>query len=153
MSFERNNKMDIKNKIEANDKNINGKNFEIEHIWGDKFDEHRDEFEQSSDFEDYRNNIGSLLLLPNGTNQSFSSDKYEDKLVHYIKENTYVQTLHQKYYEKNPNFIKSEIIKKLGFKPYSQFKKVDIEDRNLLVKRICEQIWSFDNISSLEENT
>lgn len=121
-----------------------GKPFEIEHIWANKFEEHRDEFDQESDFQVYRNSIGALLLLPQGTNQSFSSDQYEDKLEHYIKENTYVQTLHPQYYAKNPNFLKAEAIKALQFKPHPQFKSKDIEEREELVKRICEQIWSLE---------
>ena len=121
-----------------------GKQFEIEHIWGDKFDEHRNEFDQENDFQEWRSTIGALILLPNGTNQSFSSDKYNDKLEHYIKENTYAQTLHPSYYTKNPNFLKSQSIKDLGFKPHSNFKKQDIEERTELVQRICEQLWSVD---------
>lgn len=126
--------------------NPNGRKFEIEHIWANKFAEHRDEFEQEIDFQNCRNSIGALVLLPQGTNQSFNSDKYQDKLEHYIKENTYVQTLHPHYYEKNPNFLKSELLEALKFKPHPQFKSNDIEERELLVQRICEQIWSLDSI-------
>jgi Protein of unknown function (DUF1524) len=122
----------------------NGKQFEIEHIWANKFDEHRDEFEQTWDFQNWRNSIGALMLLPQGTNQSFSSDKYEDKLEHYIKENTFAQTLHPTYYSKNPNFLKSESIQNLEFKAHPKFQKVDIEDRKKLVQRICESLWSVD---------
>ena len=99
----------------------NGRQFEIEHIWGNKFEEHTDEFDQINEFQEWRNSVGALLLLPQGTNQSFSSDKYEDKLEHYIKENTYAQTLHSAYYSKNPNFLKSEKIQKLSFKSHNQF--------------------------------
>ena len=121
-----------------------GRQFEIEHIWGDKFEEHKDEFEQVGDFQSWRNSIGALILLPNGTNQSFSSDKYEDKVEHYLKENTFAQTLHSTYYEKNPNFLKAEKIQKLEFKAHKQFKSNDIGERKKLVQRICEQIWSTD---------
>jgi len=121
-----------------------GRQFEIEHIWGNKFEEHKDEFDQENDFQAWRNSIGALILLPNGTNQSFKSDKYQEKLIHYIKENTFTQTLHPDYYEKNPNFLKSEIIKKLDFKAHSDFKSNDIEDRQKLVERICAEIWSAD---------
>jgi uncharacterized protein with ParB-like and HNH nuclease domain len=121
-----------------------GKQFEIEHIWANKFDEHRDEFDQETDFNDWRNSIGALLLLPQGTNQSFSSDVYEDKLEHYLRENTYAQTLHQKFYDKNPNFLKSPIIQKLQFKPHPHFKKDDISDRQKLFQRICEEIWNIE---------
>ena len=122
----------------------NGKQFEIEHIWANKFDQHRDEFDQEIDFQRWRNFIGALILLPQGTNQSFSSDKYGDKVEHYLKENTYAQTLHQAYYTKNPNFLNSETIRGLEFKAHSEFKKNDITERQKLVQRICEQMWSVE---------
>jgi uncharacterized protein with ParB-like and HNH nuclease domain len=120
----------------------NGKQFEIEHIWANKFDQHRDEFDQLTDFQRWRNSIGALLLLPQGTNQSFSSDKYEDKIEHYLKENTFTQTLHPTYYVKNPNFLKSEQIQELAFKSHPDFKKKDISERMALLQRLCEHIWS-----------
>ncbi|HAL83852.1 MAG TPA: hypothetical protein DCO83_17740 [Mucilaginibacter sp.] len=133
-----------KNTIYDTYHNPDGKHFEIEHIWANKFKEHRDEFDQENEFSGWRNSIGALILLPQGTNQSFNSDKYPSKLEHYIKENTYAQTLHPNYYVKNPNFLKSEIIKELGFKPHPEFKKLDIDNRIELVKNICEHIWSSD---------
>lgn len=126
-----------------------GRQFEIEHIWANKFDEHRDEFDQELDFQNWRNSIGALLLLPNGTNQSFSSDKYEDKLEHYIKENTYAQTLHPSYYSRNPNFLKSDVIQSLNFKPHLNFKTVDIGERQRLVQRICEKLWSVEYFETI----
>jgi uncharacterized protein with ParB-like and HNH nuclease domain len=120
----------------------NGRQYEIEHIWANKFNQHRDEFDQENDFQRWRNSIGALVLLPQGTNQSFSSDKYEDKIEHYLKENTYAQTLHPTYYSKNPNFLKSEHIQKLDFKAHPEFKKNDICERQKLIQRICEFVWS-----------
>jgi hypothetical protein len=122
----------------------NGKPFEIEHIWANKFKEHRDEFKQENDFQSWRNSIGALILLPKGTNQSFSSDQYAVKINHYLKENTYAQTLHLDCYSKNPNFLKSPAIKSLKFKAHPQFKKADISERRELVQRICEKLWSVD---------
>ncbi len=126
----------------------NGKQFEIEHIWANEFEQHRDEFDQEGDFQSWRNSIGALLLLPQGTNQSFNSDKYQDKLEHYIKENTYAQTLHPSYYSKNPNFLKSEVIKKLNFKAHPKFRVDDIKDRDALVQRICESLWAVEYFNS-----
>jgi uncharacterized protein with ParB-like and HNH nuclease domain len=128
----------------ANYHHPNGKQYEIEHLWSNKFDEHRDEFQQETEFQDWRNSIGALILLPQGTNQSFNSDIYEDKLEHYLKENSYAQTLHPTFYNKNPNFLKSEVVQKLAFKPHPHFKKDDIGERQRLVERICEQLWSVD---------
>jgi uncharacterized protein with ParB-like and HNH nuclease domain len=127
-----------------------GRQFEIEHIWGNKFEEHKDEFDQKEDFQEWRNSVGALILLPNGTNQSFNSDKYADKLKHYIKENTFAQTLHSHYYEKNPNFLKSSIVNELDFKSHKEFKKEDISVRQELVKRICEKIWDTNYFETVE---
>lgn len=121
-----------------------GKQYEIEHLWADKFSRHTDEFDQKGDFAKYRNYIGDLILLPNGTNQSFNSDIYEDKLKFYLRENTYAQSLHHDTYSKNPNFLNSPQIQKLTFEPFPYLKKADILKRNELVERICEQIWSVD---------
>jgi len=130
-----------------------GRQFEIEHIWADKFNEHRDEFDQENDFKEWRNFIGALLLLPHGTNQSFCSDTYEDKLEHYLKENTYAQTLHQIFYSKNPNFLKSPIIQKLQFKPHPHFKKDDIFKRQKLFQRICGELWATDYFKDTQNDT
>jgi uncharacterized protein with ParB-like and HNH nuclease domain len=117
------------------------KPFEIEHLWADKWREHIGEIAQESDFKVWRNKIGALILLPQGTNQSFSSNSYTDKLTHYIKENTYAQTLCPAYYEKNPNFLNNETVKQLNFEAFPNMTKTDIEKRTELVLRICENIW------------
>ncbi len=88
-----------------------------------------------------------MILLPNGSNQSYSDASYEEKLTHYIKENTYAQTLNQLFYDRNPNFLNSQTVQELDFKPHLQFKKEDILERTKLVERICEKIW---NIESFE---
>ncbi len=76
-----------------------GKPFEVEHIWGNKFEEHADEFEQKGDFDEYRNRLGGLILLPNGTNQSYGSKPFHEKLEHYIKENLLAQSLCELTYQ------------------------------------------------------
>ncbi len=115
--------------------------FEVEHIWADKFNEHRNEFDQKHDFENYRNRIGDLVLLPQGTNQSYGSMPFVEKRGHYLKENLFVKSLHPKTYENNPNFIGLCRGLDLSFKPYSEFGKADIDERQQLVRTICERIW------------
>ena len=80
------------------------KPYEVEHIWANKFEEHRDEFDQQHEFDTYRNRIGDLVLLPEGTNQSYGDMSYVKKVDHYLKENLLVKSLHPKAYENNPNF-------------------------------------------------
>lgn len=125
----------------------NGKPFEIEHIWANRFEEHRDEFEQENEFQRWRNSIGALILLPQGTNQSFKDDPYEKKLPHYIKENNFAKTLHSEFYEKNPNFTNKPLFQSLNFQCHKNFKKEDIKQRIDLVQRLCENIWSIDYFS------
>jgi uncharacterized protein with ParB-like and HNH nuclease domain len=117
------------------------KPFEVEHIWADKFDEHRDEFEQRHEFDNYRNRIGDLMLLPQGTNQSLGPKSFSEKIEHYLKENLLVKSLHPNAYKNNPNFV--SMAQKLGinFKPYNVFKKADIDERQGLIQKICEIIW------------
>ena len=119
-----------------------GRQYEIEHIWADKYVRYKDEFEQKDEFGIWRNKIGALLLLPQGTNQSFSDDRYEVKRQHYIKQNILAQSLHPDCYIKNPNFTNNDTIKSFGFKFHDEFKKADVVTRQKLFKKICEKIWS-----------
>lgn len=121
----------------------NGRPFQIEHIWANRFEEHTDEFDQSTDFQAWRNQIGALILIPQGSNQSYNDAPYTDKISHYLRENAYAQTLHSAFYRNNPNFLRSEVLSALDFEPHVTFKKADIAKRTELVGRICQQIWSW----------
>ncbi len=118
------------------------KPFEVEHIWEDKFEEHRDEFEQKHEFDTYRNRIGDLVLLPQGTNQSYGAKPYAEKVQHYLKENLLVKSLHPKTYESNPNFIGMVQRLDIPFRHHETFGKADIDERQKLIRRICEVIWN-----------
>lgn len=117
------------------------KPYEVEHIWADKFEEHRDEFEQQHEFDNYRNRIGDLVLLPHGTNQSYGAMPYAEKIEHYVKENLLVKSLHPKAYENNPNFVGMARTLGLNFRTHRTFTKDDIDERQALVQSICEAIW------------
>jgi hypothetical protein len=120
------------------------KPFEVEHIWADKFEEHRDEFEQQHEFDTYRNRIGDLVLLPQGTNQSYGDMPYVEKVDHYLKENLLVKSLHPKAYENNPNFLGMAQKLQLKFESHQSFTKADIDERQALVQSFCEVIWGGD---------
>lgn len=121
--------------------NPGGKSYEVEHIWADKFANHKDEFEQEADFQEYRNRIGALVLLPRGTNQSYGAKPFSEKLSHYIKENLLVQSLCPLTYQNNPNFLSMRSRLNLPFKAHEEFKKADITERLKLYQAICESIW------------
>lgn len=117
------------------------KPYEVEHIWADKFEQHREEFEQQHEFSNYRNHIGDLLLLPQGTNQSYGAMPYTQKLEHYLKENLLVKSLHPKTYENNPNFLGVAQTLDINFKAHESFTKTDIDERQALIQSICEVMW------------
>lgn len=119
----------------------NAKPFEVEHIWADKFEEHLDEFEQISEFKDFRNRLGGLLLLPRGTNQSLNALPYPVKAEHYLKENLLAASLCPLAYERNTNFVGMVNRLELPFKAHEAFKKADFVERQALYLEICKRIW------------
>lgn len=121
------------------------KPFEIEHIWADKYDEHTTEFTHPYEFDQYRNRIGGLILLPRGFNQSLSADSYNKKLDAYFGQNMLAKTLHPNCYTKNPSFLNYKSRYNLPFKSYpGGFFKSDLDERQDLYRLICEEIWSPD---------
>ncbi len=118
------------------------KPFEIEHIWADKYERHTDEFASEQEFAQYRNRIGGLVLLPRGFNQSLSDDTYEKKVKAYFGQNLLAKTLNEQCYQNNPSFLAYLERSRLPFRPHPQFKKADLEARQELYQRICEEIWS-----------
>jgi uncharacterized protein with ParB-like and HNH nuclease domain len=125
-----------------------GKPFEVEHIWADKFSRHQDEFKQEHEFNNYRNRIGDLVLLPRGTNQSYGDLTYEQKHPHYIKENLLVKSLCPLAYINNPNFTRIQSEMGLPFQAHESFKKCDVDTRQQLYQAICERIWHYESTCS-----
>jgi uncharacterized protein with ParB-like and HNH nuclease domain len=120
-----------------------GKPFEIEHIWADNMALQTEKFEDTADFSDWRASIGALVLLPNGTNQSYNDKSYAEKLPHYQKENLLARSLCSITYKNNPNFTKWFTSRNLPFRAHDEFKKADIDLRQALYQKLCEDIWQF----------
>jgi uncharacterized protein with ParB-like and HNH nuclease domain len=120
-----------------------GKPFEVEHIWADNMALQTEKFADTSEFSAWRASIGALLLLPNGTNQSYSDKPYTEKLPHYQKENLLARSLCSLTYQNNPNFTKWFASRGLSFRAHNDFKKADIDLRQALYQNICEDIWQF----------
>jgi len=119
--------------------------YEIEHIWADKFEEHKDEFSEQSKFDEYRNSLGGLILIPRGINQSYGALPYKKKLEHYYAQNLLAKSLYSKCYEKNPSFLRYAKESGLPFKPYEEFNKNSIDERQDLYMKICQEIWDPKN--------
>ena len=120
-----------------------GKNaYVIEHVWSEKHVLHKNEFPQRESFEEWRNMIGGLLLLPVKQTMKLKEAKYQKKLSSYVNENLLAQSMHALCYLKNAEF--KQIMNKydLPFKAHDRFSKSDVEHRNQLYCALAEEVWS-----------
>ena len=124
-----------------------GKNaYEVEHIWANHYTRHEDEFPQQKEFDDWRNMIGDLILLPKKVNASLNDATYAEKLPHYIKENLLAQSLHSLCYQNNPGFKQAMTRHGLNFQAHSDFRRADVQARNALYCQLAKQVWSIDRL-------
>ena len=116
--------------------------YEVEHIWADKFERHRDEFPHPTDFAEYRNRIGDLLLLPKQFNASFGADTYAKKVKKYYGQNVLAQSLNDEFYSNNPGFLAFVRDSGLPFEAFEQFKKAQVDARQELYRLLAAEVWS-----------
>lgn len=116
--------------------------FDIEHIWADDFEPLLSEFDSENDFWFWRDHIAALLLLPADVNRSLQDKPYEEKVVHYAKQNLYAASLFSSVYQHQPKFEAFRTQNQLPFKSYEHFGMKELEDRKELVKALFHQIWS-----------
>lgn len=120
-----------------------GKNgYEVEHIWANHPELHKDEFSQAADFHEYRNHLGGLLLLPKSFNASYGDLPYAEKRPHYLKQNLLAQSLCPECYERNPGFNRFIGQSGLKFVPHPSFSKADLDARHDLYRSIAERLWN-----------
>jgi len=122
------------------------KGYEVEHIWANHPEWHKDEFGHPSDFEEYRNRIGGLLLLPKSFNASYGDLPYERKLKQYDSQNLLARSLNEKAYDHNPGFLRYVKASGLEFRPHPEFKKADLDARQKLYRKLAEEIWNPDRL-------
>ncbi len=125
--------------------------YEIEHIWANHYDRFKHEFDQQKNFEDCRNLIGGLLLLPKKINASLNDMTYDEKLPHYLKQNTLAQSLHKDFYNNNPGFRQAINKHSLPFHSHESFNKADLEERSQLYCQLAVLIWSPDRLLNGDE--
>ena len=126
--------------------------YEIEHIWADHPERHTDEFAHPTDFAEYRNRLGGLLLVPKSFNASYGDLPYADKRKHYLKQNLLAQSLHEDAYERDPGFDRFVHTSALPFKAHHEFHKDDLDARQDLYRRLAEQIWSPERLAQEAES-
>ena len=115
--------------------------YEIEHIWADHSERHVKEFTHPSEFTDYRNHIGGLLLLPKSFNASYGDLPYAEKCAHYLSQNLLARSLHEQTYDRNPRFRRFIEESGLPFRAHAKFMKADLDARQDLYRQLAERIW------------
>jgi Protein of unknown function DUF262/Protein of unknown function (DUF1524) len=121
--------------------------YEIEHVWADHPERHREEFAHPSEFEEYRNRIGGLLLLPKSFNASYGDLPYVEKREHYLGQNLLARSLHERAYDHDPGFRRFLEQSGLSFRPHTEFRKGDLDARQQLYQKLAEQIWSPERLA------
>jgi hypothetical protein len=120
--------------------------YDIEHILPDNYAAFSTEFPSEQDFQESRNRIGGLLLLPNSVNRSLQGLSYFNKRPHYLKENALARSLHDQAYERKPALLRLITDRSLPFENYLEFHKRELEMRQGLYIRLAEQVWSLDRL-------
>jgi len=123
------------------------KGYDIEHIWADHPERHSDEFAHPTEFSEYRNRIGGLLLLPKQFNQSYGDLPYSEKLPHYSTQNLLAKSLHPIAYDHSPGFKRFLAESGLPFRPLAEFRKADLDGRQTLYQSLAQRIWSPDRLA------
>lgn len=125
-----------------------GKNgYEIEHIWANHPERHTDEFSHPREFQEYRDRIGDLLLLPKSFNASYGDLPYSEKREHYTGQNLLAKSLHELAYDHNPGFKRFIEESALPFRAHREFRKADLDARQTLYQKLAERIWSPDRLA------
>ena len=120
--------------------------YEVEHIWANHPERHEDEFAHPTDFSEYRNRLGGLLLLPKSFNASYGDKPYADKRDHYYGQNLLAQSLYERAYDHDPGFRRFLEESGLSFRAHAEFKKSDLDARQDLYRKLAEQIWNPENL-------
>jgi hypothetical protein len=122
--------------------------YDIEHVIADQYSRFSEDFSSEEDFQEARNRIGALLLLPKRFNRSYGALPFEDKRQHYVTQNALAQTLSDQAYARNTGL--QRVITELGipFSSYLHFGRPEIIARQEIYARMAEAVWSLDRLTS-----
>ena len=120
--------------------------FEVEHVWAYNYDYDALGFDHQYEFNQYRDRIGGLLLLPKSFNAAFGAKPYDVKCKQYFGQNYLAKSLHENAYELHSRFDSFKQRSGLPFRSHTEYSKTDLDERSELYRQIAMQIWSPDAI-------
>ena len=123
--------------------------YEIEHIICDHFERFTKDFTDKNEFNDWRDNIGGLLILRKSINSSLSDNDYDKKLIKYCSTdgNIYAASLGKTTYQNNPPFVRFINENKLLFKSFDKFGKEEIQSRIAVIIQLVNLIWNTEDFN------
>lgn len=119
---------------------------DIEHVWADDYSQYAEQFTNRQDFEEWRNNVGGLLLLPADVNRSYQDKPFGQKAPHYAKQDLYSASLTAAAYEHQPQFTAFVNNSALPFWAYQKFGKDEQLERRELIHQLARLVWSPDRL-------
>jgi hypothetical protein len=105
-------------------------------------------FASPQEFQDWRNHVAGLLLLPADVNRSYQDKPFEAKAKHYAKQNLYAASLNASAYQHQPQFDAFRRREGLPFKPYESFGKTEQAERRALIRALVERVWSPERLET-----
>lgn len=121
--------------------------YDVEHILSVHSDNH-EFFDTVEDFEEWRNRLGALLVLPSSKNSSYGKMPYKEKIIKYASDNRVAALLSPELYEKegkiaknNPGLVRLMREHDLELRTYDKFGKEAIRERNAFYADLARSIW------------
>jgi hypothetical protein len=122
--------------------------FDIEHIWASDYALHASVFSSQQEFEQLRDTVPALLLLPADVNRSLQDKPYGYKLSKYATHHLYSASLAPGAYANQPQFDAFRSRHALPFKAHATFGKEDGAKRQRLVGQLVDLVWSPDRLTA-----
>ena len=148
--------------------------YEVEHVWANHFEHHREEFPHKAEFQAQRNRIGALLLVPGWVNNRVGAKTYAKKREHEdpeysnverwqdrkrqpLRRNRLVLSLIKTRDEcerEDPDFCR--FVERSGLPFFrddpERFRSADVDARQALYAKLAQRIWSVEEIRRAAES-
>ncbi len=125
--------------------------FDIEHILADDYDQFVPQYEDESTFQEWRNKLPALLLLPADVNRSLQAQPFKEKVKVYAGQNLLAASLSETPYVNRPKFKALRDQLDLELTPLDSFNKKQIEHRCEVLIRLANVIWSPERLERLRQ--
>jgi hypothetical protein len=124
--------------------------YQIEHLFANKPERHRKEVSDELRFRALRNQLGGLVLLPQGDNASLGAMRLDEKISRYGRQNVLVGVLNRDYhlnFKSLREFANENQVERF-MRPFGEKAPMAevVEVRQELYLRLCAKIWSIDRI-------